>query len=440
MGRFRWIALVAVLAATPALAADGLDISRLRSLVESGQMEEAYALAEAHVDSRAGDPAFDLFYGIAAIDTGHVDAGVFALERVLTQRPGLDRARVEYARGLYLLEDDLRSRRQFEIVLAQDPPPAVVDRIERYLAAIERRADRYRTKVTGHVGVDAGYDDNANRAPSAESIDLGFATLQLGDDSREEDDYFLGANAGVNLSRPLIPGLNLIASADIDLLRHQHNPEFDTSRLGGRVGLRWRKDDHRLSGVVEGDRFYVAHDPYQGAGGLAFNYRYRFNDRLAAHATARYTRVRYDQLEALDSNITWLGGGVSYSWSAPWNPRGSVTLLVGEEDAEESTRRARALAQRDMVELRARFAVTPARNWTLRSGLRWRESEYDTNTFPFADARDEDYYSLDVALDWRPTVNWRFGPYISYTDNDANIELYDYERTAVGLEARYTFF
>ena len=242
------------------------------------------------------------------------------------------------------------------------------------------------------------------------------------------------------MSRPLRPGLNLIASANADLRRYGDESDFHTSRGGGRGGLRWSEGNHRLSGFLEGSRFYVGGDGYQHTTGLALRYRYRLNERSSVHGTARGARLRYDDLEGLDSQLAWLGAGASRSWSALWNPRASFTVLAGQEDARESTRRARALAQRDMLELRANLSLDPAPDWTLRTGLRVRNSEYDTNTFPFSEARDETWYSLDVGLDWRPDINWRVGPDVSYVKNDANIALYEYERTVIGLGARYLFF
>lgn len=440
MDRFRWLLGVLVLAAAPAPAQQDLDPERLRSLVEAGKMEQAWSLADEHTDEHAGSVRFDLYYGIAAINTGHVDVGVFALERVIMQRPGLDRARLEYARGLFLQNDDQRARQQFETVLANDPPPAVVDQVERYLAAIDRRADSYSTTVSGHLGFELGHDGNVNRAPDAQSVDLGFGTLQLSQNSQERSDAFGGVNGRVELSRPLVPGLNLIASANADLRRHGDESDFDTSRGGGRAGLRWSEGQHRLSGFLEGNRFYVGGDGYQRTFGLSGRYRYRLAERTAVHTTARLAQLRYDDLDGLDSQLAWLGVGASRSWAVNWNPRASVTLLAGQEDADESTTRAEALAQRDMVELRASLGLSPAPEWTLRSTLRARNSEYDTSTFPFSEARDETYYNLDLALDWRPEAHWRLGPSVSYTDNDANIGLYDYDRTVVGLEARYLFF
>jgi len=432
--------LVLALVLVPAAALGAEPLDRLRELVDKGQMEAAYELATDHVEDRAGEPLFDLYYGIAAVETGNLDEGVFALERVLISRPGFDRARLEYARALYLQGDDLRARRQFEIVRSHDPPPAVVDRLERYLAAINRRADRYETRITGDVGLRLGHDDNINRATDADSVDTGLGTIQLDDESSAAEATFGAVDGDVEVSHPLRPGLNILAGLSGNVERNSEDSDFNTTRAGGRVGLRWRTGPHRVSSFIRGQRLYVGGHPYQGAGVVDARYRYRINEQLSAHATASWTRLRYDDLEALDSSLRLIGGGLSTSWSAAWNPRARFTALVGDEEPEGDSQRADALAHRDIWELRANAAVTPASQWTLRGSLRFRDSEYDDNAFPFARAREEEYASLDVALDWRPSMNWRLGPYLSYSDNDANIGIYDYDRTVIGFETRYLFY
>ncbi len=436
--RIHSLALALVLLPATVVAAEPID--RLRELVAEGRMEAAYDLASEHVDERAGQPRFDLYYGIAAVEIGNLEEGVFALERVLIARPGLDRARLEYARALYLQGNDLRARRQFEIVRSHDPPPAVVDRLERYLAAINRRADQYETRVTGDVGLRLGYDGNVNRATDADAVDTAFGTLALGGNSSEVDAAFAGVDGDVEVSHPLAPGLNLLAGVSADAEGNNEESDFNTTRAGARVGLRWITGPHRVSSFVRGQQLRVGGDAYQRASSIDARYRFRIDDQLGAHATASWTRLRYDELEVLDSSLRLLGGGLSKSWSGSWSPSARFTALVGDESAEEDSQRAQALAQRDIWEVRARASVTPAPQWSLRGSLRVRDSEYDENTFPFLREREEEYYNVDVALDWRPSVNWRLGPYITYTDNDANIGIYDYDRTVVGFETRYTFY
>ena len=83
---------------------------KAKVLIEHGQSKEAYQLLEPLEASRAGDPVFDLLFGIAAVDVGQNTRGVFALERVLALQPDNARARVEIGRAYLALGEHRRAR------------------------------------------------------------------------------------------------------------------------------------------------------------------------------------------------------------------------------------------------------------------------------------------------------------------------------------------
>ena len=76
-----------------ALADQALD--RAKQLLEQKQPSQAYELLLPLEAQRAGDPAFDYLLGIAALDSGHRERAIFALERVLAVQPDNALARFE---------------------------------------------------------------------------------------------------------------------------------------------------------------------------------------------------------------------------------------------------------------------------------------------------------------------------------------------------------
>lgn len=435
----RALGLCLLLLSQPALAAYEQD--RLAGLVRDGRFAVAYAYAVEHRAEHEGEVSFDLYYGLAAIEVGELSEGIFALERVLIRSPGLDRARLELARALFLQEDDRRARLQFRIVLSHDPPAVVADRVERYLAAMDRRADRYRTTVTGWVQGGVGYDDNVNRAPDVDTVDLGFNTsLILGDEQQERDSAYASASGAVQVSRPISPGLNVIAGFDAQARRISDESEFDTRFARGRLGLRKIAGQHTFRGVVDAYRFHVGGDGYQQARGVSGSYGYAVTAKMSLLASLQVAQLEYDDFEVRDSTLTQFEFAVGRSWAGRFSPRARLGVVLGEEEADDDSVSARALATRDITGLNAWVGLTPAANWSLQAMLRVRSNEYDTNVFPFSEAREEDYYGIDLSLDWHPDAHWRVGPHLEYSENDANIELYDYERTALGVRARYSFF
>ncbi|MBM3357037.1 MAG: hypothetical protein FJY54_04850, partial [Betaproteobacteria bacterium] len=134
----------------------------IKALVEKGNPRAAYELGKKHPE-QLGNPAFDFFFGIAAIDSGHAGEGVLALERYIIHFPGNLQAKLELGRGYFLMGDYLRAREEFNDVLRTKPPAAVVANIERYLDAIRAREAAFRTTAGAFIEFGVGRDSNINR-------------------------------------------------------------------------------------------------------------------------------------------------------------------------------------------------------------------------------------------------------------------------------------
>ena len=82
--RLRGIAALCSLAFAQALYAAPAD--DVQALLEKGDAKAAYELGRKHRD-QLGNPAFDFYFGIAAIDSGNAGEGVLALERYVLTFP-----------------------------------------------------------------------------------------------------------------------------------------------------------------------------------------------------------------------------------------------------------------------------------------------------------------------------------------------------------------
>ena len=140
---------------------------RAKRLLEQKQPRQAYELLLPQESARAGDPEFDYLLGIAAIDSGEAERGVFALERVLAVQPNNHVARAEIARAYLALGERDSARREFETVRQQQVPADVKAAIDGYLSAI---ASADVTQILGFFELGYGYDTNVNSATGSNQI------------------------------------------------------------------------------------------------------------------------------------------------------------------------------------------------------------------------------------------------------------------------------
>ena len=434
----RSIFCAALLLSAPAHAA--YKAERLAELVKQRDYQEAYDYALEYRAAHEGELEFDLYYGIAAAQIGELSEAIFALERVITLEPGFDRARLELARVYFLREDDRRARQEFETVLAHDPPPAVRTQIERYLAAIQRRADRYETTTAGYFEIGAGSDSNVNAATARRGVDTVLGPVTLTEDSRELDDSFLRAEIRGSVSHPIAPGVNLIGGAGLWNRSLADEHDFETGAVDGHFGVMWRDVASRLvlSGQLE--RFYLDGDRYRDLFGVGASYFRIVSGDLSLDASASITQLDYDDRPELDSVFTLLDAGFSRAFPGARQPTVSAGLFIGTEDADDNTEAAQSATERDLYGFRASLWMSLAPRWLLSTGIEYSFSEYAEQNSLFNETLEEDYYVARVALDWRPAVRWRVGPELEYTDNSANIALFDYDRTEFWVRARYEFY
>src|SRR5688500_10614205 len=126
---------------------------RARHLREQRQARQAYQLLLPQESARAGQPDFDYLLGLAAIDAGEPERGVFALERVLAVQPNNHVARAEIARAYLALGERDAARREFQTVREQSIPEGAKASIDRYLAAI---ASAETTRFSGFIELGTG--------------------------------------------------------------------------------------------------------------------------------------------------------------------------------------------------------------------------------------------------------------------------------------------
>ena len=192
-----------------------------------------------------GNPAFDFYFGVAAIDSGHAGEGVLALERYVVNFPENFNARLELARGYFVMGDDQRARDEFNEVLKAKPPAAVVANIERFLDALRSREGTYRTTTGLFVEAGFGYDTNANGGVGSSNINLPvFGNVVVGPAGVKTDSKFTWLAVGGQISYPLSPGLAVFAGGQVDgkLNSSAGAEQFDQINIAVNGGISYFKD------------------------------------------------------------------------------------------------------------------------------------------------------------------------------------------------------
>lgn len=429
--------LCALLLSQPTAANEQFE--ELRRLVEQGQPQAAYALAQQNLERDEGDPTFDFYYGMAAIDSGHLGEGVFALERVLMAQPSHHRARLELARGYFLLGDDERARREFETVLSQNPPPGVRATVNQHLTAITKRDPTVSTSLGGYVELGLGYDTNANSAPTDALIPTPIGLLPLPDSSLETGDAFGMLALGGNVQHPVAAGQALYGQVDTFARFYESEGEFSHGSVSANGGYQWQMDQNRFRVGMQLQRFVLDGDTNRDLIGLGGEWRHAADDNTLFTTFVTSGRLHYPGQTIRDSWLHIVGGGVVHAVRSPSTPVLFASAYVGHEDSIEDSDAARAIAERNFGGVRVGAQTVLMPSLLMHGSLLAQHSRFGADYAMFQTTRTDNYYAAELGLTQVWSENWSLRGVVSYSGNASNIDIFDYNRTQTQLVLRRDF-
>ncbi|GMR07408.1 MAG: hypothetical protein BMS9Abin26_0411 [Gammaproteobacteria bacterium] len=416
------------------------------SFFEAGQSAQAYDIAVKLLDEGEGDPLFDLYYGMAAIDTGHVNLGVFALERVLMLEPDNQRARLELGRGYFLLDEYVRARQEFRNVLNADPPQGVKDTIQAFLDAIRLKERRFRSTARGYAEIGIGHDSNANGGPSSRSfVSPVLGVLVLNPSSLAVEDNFMAVKLGGQVNHPFEPGKSLQFGVDFNQNLYSDKGKVGASRIwnmfGGFTMLR-DKDNFRFN--VQVNRLEVDQtknlEDNRNLYALNGEWRRQLDKRTELNGFAQLAMVDYPKQDVRNSRMLTVGVGANRRYNWTFKPEFFGSVYAGYERPRKDNTAARVAAQRNYGGVRAGAFLSVAPRVSVTGSALVQHNRYMEEAAIIGNTRRDWYYALDLEARWLIEKHWSVRGNVNYSRNDSNQLVNDYDRTITQINLRYDFF
>jgi tetratricopeptide (TPR) repeat protein len=430
----RFAALASLCATSWATAAP---LDDMRRFVEAGQFEQAWRLALSQ-PQLVGDVHFDFLYGVAAINVGRVPEGLLALERHLAAVPANDRARLELARGYYLIGEYGRARSEFEFVLRYNPPAGVRATIVRFLEAMQLRdGDERRGAARLYVEAGGGRDTNVNGATFRDEVRFGFGPISIsGTPSQAVADDFAQFAFGAQQLLRVSSRLSVFAGVDLDHKENAHRREFNLSSVSGSIGFT------NLSGLgpvrltLAGNALLVGGNRYRDRLSLAAESTLALGADWQMTLFGQYAEARHQGAdEVRDGRSTGLGAGVTHNFSGP----GAVSAGLRLSWTQEDNLRLRDDLDRTTPLVRIFASASPAEGWRVTAGATgWRET-YGAADIGFGTVREDKAASVDLVVSYAVTPSWTLRVEALASEVRSNQDLYDSKRKSLALKARYQY-
>ncbi|MBI2314046.1 MAG: outer membrane beta-barrel protein [Betaproteobacteria bacterium] len=418
------------------LAVHAAPADEVKALLDQGKAAEAYAAGKKFPDE-LGNPAFDFYFGVAAVDSGHAGEGVLALERYVANFPDNVQARLELARGYFILGDDVRAREEFDAVLKTNPPPNVQANIQRFLDAIRSRESRYQTTAGFFAELGIGHDSNVNGGVSSANITLPvFGNVTITGTGVATADNFTHLAFGGNITHPVAPGVSLFGSANWESKLNHNDTEFDQNNYGVAGGVTYLREKNLFRGTFTYSNLEVENDRFRNVTGVSGEIHHQYDELQTLSGFVQLAELDYVGTNRVrDSRFYALGAGYRKAFVAPYQPLLTLNLTYGRED----NIRNRPDLGREFYGLRAAVAATPAPKWALSVGATVQESRYDGIDPLLLTLREDLYYAADVTASYAFTRNVSVRGEYQYVKNDSNLALFEYDRNLFAVKLRYEF-
>lgn len=411
-------------------------LEEIQHLLASGDAAEAYRLAGEEAAERAGDPEFDFWYGLAALEAGHADQAIFALERVLLARPDHHRARLELGRAYFRQGDLSAARTAFGQVLAIEPPVNVRRRVGSFLAAIDRAEQAAALRVSGHVALRAGFDSNINSATTDPTLNIpALGQLVLDDASLETDDEFMETAAGMDLLYPLSKLSGVFFNASLRERNNLSSSAYDLGVVSMQGGLLLGRGPDRVRLPVSFQKLLLDDNGYRNLTSVGAEWSHQRDPLNQWTLFAQAGAFRYDDQTSLDTNLKLAGGAWSRRWEAA-SVLGAVNVYVGDERARDPQYSHNGKSYHGVrlgVEWQRWERHRPYLSLTLQ------QSEYDADHPAFGVLREDDFAEIRLGWLWRVRDDWSVRTEVSHIRNDSSISLYEYDRDQFFVGVRYGF-
>lgn len=429
------LALAAMLATGSAVAAP---LDDLRRLVESSQFEQAYMLAQRHPEL-IGDVHFDFLYGVAAVSAGRVAEGLLALERHLAAVPANDRARLELARGYFLVGEYARARSEFEFVLRYDPPAGVRRNIEGFLSAMQLRdAGRRQTAARLYLEAGFGHDSNVNGGTDIDELKLVFGTISLaGSPSQGVADGFVQAAVGGQQTMRVSPQFSVFAGADLDHRENAKQKDYNLTNIGFNAGFTQLRGEALYRFTLGIGELRVAERRYRDTLSVGGEANFTLGPQRTLTGFAQYFEYRHAGAEQVrDARAVTLGATLTQNFTAL---AGAPSMGLRLSWTVESNNRLREDLSRDVPLLRLFGSVSPQEKLRLAGGLTVYGQRFKGADIGFGSTREDTAVNLDLVATYAIDPRWSVrAEWVSFW-NRSNQDLYDSDRHSLAVKSRYQY-
>ncbi len=433
MKNFSSILLIICFGLVPKIALAQNTYPVLEKQINKKQYKQAYQQATKLLAQNEGEPRFDYLYGLSALQTGHYNEAVFALDRVTVATPRAIRPRLELARTYLKLNNKKAAIKEFNDVLSLSPPPIVRQKVNAYIVELEKRDKKIQQSVIKKLAsFSIGYDDNINFGTDSTEVDLpGVGSIKLNPSSIGQGSGFAETKFQLRHRKIRDRRSNRFSVVNLTHRKYLKDTDFDYTDLDLRTGVTLNSNKKQYQFVVR-DR-PVALDGKLHSNTIGADAIVRKGIGKGKVVSASVSVENYDnkkvplsdrQRAVVGARLDTINGKIQHQFN----------FSVGRE---WPSKKAGKQFSRDIAGAAYKATV----DWNAKNksfvSMDYRHFKHQEAYPVFPDKRKDKRAHIKAVHEWQFTENTAIIFSASHTGNMSNLDLYDADRNEVKIGIRY---
>lgn len=416
--------------------ADEAVITEAQALHRAGKAAASYQLLMLHADEFAGTFEYDYLLGQVAIDAGQPLEAIFALERVIDQKPEFAPARAEIARAYFLIGENEAAKKAFTEAQKSQMPADAKKLIDTYLSTIDERILGAYSKSSFYLAAGAGYDSNVNSATSTSQIAVPTGTINIL--SPEADSSVGLLQGGGMFSKAITKNINVYGSGDLRFYETFDEPDFATQILDGVIGLHLLQGVNQYRIALVGQVFALDDKANRNLIGLNGQWQRTIDAANQLTLFGQYASLRFPDAARLDVNQLSIGTTWLHLYTGANQPVTYLTVYYGNE-AEQTDISGSEFVGRDYYGMRAGARIKTSARMMWSGVLTYQHSKYGGVNPLFGETREDDFADLTLGANYLYSDGWSLLPEITYSNNDSVLAINSYDRIRALITVRKEF-
>jgi hypothetical protein len=440
MQRLQTLVLACLLTTFSLMALADETLDQAAELIKQKNFKPAFELLEPFESERAGEIDYDYLLGVAAIESGQVSRGVFALERVLAQQPNHLSARAMIAKGYFRGGEAENARAEFQNILGQSDDPQLKKLIEDNMSAVDK-ATGQATTFAAFIDGGWGFDSNINSATSNSTVAApGIApglNLTLTSASREQSSKYLSLAAGASFRTPLSKNLSVFGSVQGSTRTNWNENMFDPSFVDFSLGLNYKRFIDSFTIALQRNNYDIDGNRFRKSHGVAAQWQRQLDDQNQVSLFLQTADLNYPQSGGVRDAQRSVGGA---AWGHAFSgDKAPVVYLSGYYGQEDTDKARFDFLSNEFYGVRVGGQMVLNYKLVAFANTSYEVREYDKQDPAFLKTREDDQFDFSVGMRYLPIPGWTIRPQLSYLKNDSNISLFDFDRAVLSVNFRKDF-